>query len=322
MMRLRSICGLIAFIWSFYAVCGTTLKYYKALGVAQSATESEIKKAYHKLALKWHPDKNPNNKIESEKKFKEIVTAYECLGDPEKRRTYDLSGDQVYSKGHQSQPNYNFNGIPKNFQFSYDSFTGSPSNGFNTGDFDMSSVFEELMGGFFPSSQTRSSRYYDKNSDPATLSCIKKDLDVTLEDLYNGITKTFRIKDNIVTTHGKVPFEKVVSIKILPGYKDGTIIKFAASSNFPKILRFTIKQTKHKHFTREGANLIWNKTISRAQYNKGCIFKLHLLNSKVLTVNTKDYSPTNGYTKSIAGLGMPITNTKNYGDFIINLKLN
>ncbi len=321
-MRLRSICGFVTFLWYFYIVCGTTLKYYKALGVTKSATESEIKKAYRKLALQWHPDKNPNNKIESEKKFKEIVTAYECLSDPEKRRTYDLSGDQVYSKGHQSQsqPNYNFNGIPKNFQFNYNSFTGSPSNGFNTGDFDMSSVFEELMGEFFPSS--RSNRYYDKNSDPVTLSGIKKDLDVSLEELYYGITKTLRIKDNIVTKHGKVPVEKVVSIKILPGYKDGTMIKFKASSNFPKSLCFTIKQIKHKNFTRDGANLIWNKTISRAQYNKGCIFKLHLLNSKVLTINTKDYSPVNGYTKSIAGLGMPIANTKNYGNLIIKIILN
>ncbi len=321
-MKLYSIGGIVAFLLCFHIVCGNTLKYYKALGVSSSATESEIKKAYRKLAMKYHPDKNPNNKAESEKKFKEIVVAYECLSDPNKRRTYDLTGDQTINNSHQSQPNYNFNGIPKNFQFNYNSFTGSPPNGFNAGDFDMSSIFEELMGDFFPSSSTRS-RYNDNNSDSNTMSIIRKNLDLSLEELYNGVTKTLKVKDSIVTRNGKVPIEKVITIKILPGYKDGTMIKFKATSSFPKSLCFTIKQISHKHFMRDGANLIWKKSISRAQYDRGCIFKLHLLNAEILTINTKEFSPVNGHKmqKSFSGLGMPITNTKNYGNLIIQLKI-
>ncbi|NXO78968.1 DNJB8 protein, partial [Sitta europaea] len=68
--------------------------YYKVLGVQENASQEDIKKSYHKLALKWHPDKNPKNKEEAEMKFKEIVEAYEILSDPEKRLCYDKSVEE------------------------------------------------------------------------------------------------------------------------------------------------------------------------------------------------------------------------------------
>ncbi len=66
--------------------------YYQILGVSRDATQEEIKQAYRKLALKWHPDRNPDNKKEAEEKFKEISEAYEVLSDPEKRKIYDTYG--------------------------------------------------------------------------------------------------------------------------------------------------------------------------------------------------------------------------------------
>src|SRR5690554_4869128 len=65
--------------------------YYKILGVDKNATTEEIKKAYRKLALKYHPDRNPNDKI-AEEKFKEVTEAHEVLSDPEKRKKYDALG--------------------------------------------------------------------------------------------------------------------------------------------------------------------------------------------------------------------------------------
>ena len=77
----------------------TKRDYYEVLGVSKDATEKDIKKAYRKLAFKWHPDKNPDNKKEAEEKFKEVNEAYSVLSDPEKRRQYDMGGFDFESFG-------------------------------------------------------------------------------------------------------------------------------------------------------------------------------------------------------------------------------
>ena len=71
--------------------------YYETLGVSKSASADEIKKAYRKLAVKYHPDKNPGNK-EAEEKFKEVSAAYETLSNPDKRAQYDQFGHDAYTR--------------------------------------------------------------------------------------------------------------------------------------------------------------------------------------------------------------------------------
>lgn len=74
-------------------------RYYDLLGVAADADEATIKKAYRRQALKWHPDRNPDNKEDAERKFQEIAEAYETLSDSEKRATYDRFGEEGLKQG-------------------------------------------------------------------------------------------------------------------------------------------------------------------------------------------------------------------------------
>ena len=73
--------------------------YYKILGVPRSADDRQIKKAFRKLSVQWHPDKNPDNKEEAEEKFKQIAAAYTVLSDAEKRKIYDMGGEEALKQG-------------------------------------------------------------------------------------------------------------------------------------------------------------------------------------------------------------------------------
>src|SRR5512145_1950452 len=110
--------------------------YYKILGVARNATEAEIKSAFRKLALQYHPDRNPNNK-QAEEKFKEINEAYEVLSDPQKRARYEQVGD--------SYSNWQQRGAPGSFNWNdwvaAQGRGGSPRGGFEYSD------IEDLFGG-------------------------------------------------------------------------------------------------------------------------------------------------------------------------------
>ena len=96
--------------------------YYDILGIAKSASDSEIKAAYRKLAMKYHPDRNPNNS-EAEKKFREVTESYEVLKDKEKKSAYDQFGHAAFSQGNSSSGGQGFGGFGSGFGFS--SATGS-----------------------------------------------------------------------------------------------------------------------------------------------------------------------------------------------------
>ncbi len=146
--------------------------YYADLGVSKSADATEIKKAYRKLAMKYHPDKNPGDK-EAEKKFKELSSAYEVLSDPQKRQQYDQFGSAAFDGsggGHHPGGGFGFD------------FNQAGAGGFNFED-----VFSEFMGGSRQGRQRQPKNAAKRGSD------LRFDLSISFEDAFHGIEKTINI---------------------------------------------------------------------------------------------------------------------------------
>lgn len=150
--------------------------YYEILGVSRNASADEIKKAYRQMAMKYHPDRNPNNK-ESEEIFKESAEAYEVLSDPDKRARFDRYGHE----GLRAQDFSPFTNVNDIFSHFGDIF------GFSSG----GSIFDEVFGG----GRTRSSRRTQTGTPGSDL---KVRLSLTLEEIAAGVEKTLKLKKWIV----------------------------------------------------------------------------------------------------------------------------
>lgn len=148
--------------------------YYEVLGVGKDASEDEIKKAYRKIAIKYHPDRNPGNK-EAEEKFKEAAEAYDVLHDPQKRQQYD--------------------------QFGFNGPAGGGFGGFNGGSMNMDDIFSmfgDIFGGRagfggFGGGQRRPQQY--RGSD------LRLKVRLSLNDVANGVTKKFKVRKDVVCSH-------------------------------------------------------------------------------------------------------------------------
>lgn len=148
--------------------------YYEVLGVDKNASDDELKRAYRKLAKKYHPDANPDNKKEAESKFKEVNEAYETLSDAQKRRMYDQFGHNGPE---------GFGGGPGGGYYSYST---SGFDGFDMGD--LGDIFSSFFGGGF--SRSSSGRQHNGPTKGADL---RYNMEITFEESFLGIEKEITI---------------------------------------------------------------------------------------------------------------------------------
>lgn len=182
--------------------------YYEVLGVSKTATDEEIKKAYRKLAKKWHPDANPDNKKEAEEKFKEVSEAYETLSNSQKRRMYDQFG----ADGPQG-----FNGFNGAGNGNYYSYSSTGFDGFD-GFGDFGDIFSSIFGGSGFGGRTSGARA--KNG-PKKGRDLKYNIDISFEEAYKGIKKevTINREEECHVCHGNKakPGTKVTTCKMCNG---------------------------------------------------------------------------------------------------------
>ena len=167
----------------------TKRDYYEILGVNKNATDDELKKAYRKLAKKYHPDANPDDKAGAEAKFKEVNEAYENLSDPQKRRMYDQFGTT-------DPQEFGGAGGPFGGQGGYYSYSSS-----DFGDFgDLGDIFSSFFGGGFGGRNSSTRR----QSGPRKGADLNLGLDITFEQAFLGIEKEGMItrNDTCHTCHG------------------------------------------------------------------------------------------------------------------------
>jgi len=290
--------------------------YYQTLGVDKLATPDQIKKAYRKLAMKWHPDRNPDDKANAESKFKEIGEAYSVLSDENKRKKYDQFGHDGPPSAGFSDRNYSASNQGNQFTF------GSAENlfqhfMFNFGDGHNGS---RSQNGQFGMNGMNGMRYKGD-----TVRC---EVSVTLEELYFGRTKTMRITRKRIDpkTRSLKSEAKTLTFEIKKGWKSGTTITFEnegdeAPNMRPGDVQFVITERKHDQFVRDGHNLVKTVQITLKQALMGVCVNVSTLDGRTLKIPVTEKTIYPGFTHRVAGEGMPIKNTEKRGDLMIQFEV-
>jgi len=334
--------------------------YYKVLGVAKGANDDELKKAYRKLALKYHPDKN--KAPGAEEKFKDIGEAYDVLSDPKKRQIYDQFGEEGL-KGGGGMPSSGANmggfpggmagGMPGGFTYAYH---GDPRATFSQF-FGTSDPFESLFGGLggggpgggggprmggmhgepmdigdilgggIPGGYGGGSggrRKQARTQDPT----IEKEVHVTLEEILKGVEKKMKISRKIYSEDGTVRNEeKVLKIQVKPGWKSGTKITFAKEGDqvpgkIPADIAFIIRDKPHPLFTRDGANLKYNYKITLREALCGSVIQIPTLEGRKVGLDCSREILKPQTVKRLQGYGLPVTKEQNKrGDIIVSFDI-
>ncbi len=268
----------------------TNTDYYSILGVSKSASADEIKRSYRKLALQYHPDRNKTK--EAEEKFKEINKAYEVLGDPQKRQTYDQFGAAAFEQGGAGGPfggaGGPFGGNPFSGQsgpFRYTYTTNGNAQDFDFGGFsDPFDIFEQFFSGG-ASRRPRRSVY---------------SLTLSFQEAVKGVEKE-------VTIEGKKQ-----KIKIPAGVDSGSRVRFDTYD-------IVVEVIPDKHFQREGADIITEEEITFPQAVLGTQLDVQTISDTVTIRIPPGTQP--GTLIRLSGKGVQRIHSNGHGDHYMKVKV-
>ncbi len=285
--------------------------YYKILGVERKASQDEIKKAYRKLAMKYHPDRNPDDKV-AEEKFKEVNEAYQALGDPEKRAHYDRFGSSYSQWQQRGAPGGNFNwndffggagggGTRVQFDGMDGMFGGAGGSGF-------SDFFEALFGGMgaagmggmgtgpSPRSRARAPQRYEQP------------VQISLSEAYLGTTRTF-------DSNGRR-----LQVKIPAGAKTGTKVRMRGGAPDGSDLYLKVDVAKDPRFERENDDLRIEVDVDIFTALLGGETSVPTMAGNVTLTIPAGTQPEQVFR--LSGRGMPkLKSPQSYGDLYVRIKV-
>lgn len=295
--------------------------YYAMLGVAKSASEKDIKSAYRRLARKWHPDANPNSQKEAEEKFKEISEAYEVLGDPQKRRKYDMLGSDWQQAAQQAEAQRQYR-----TQFEHE--------GFDFGGFGGGSGFSDFFDLFFSGIGRRppATSVADRGQD------IETTLHLGLRDAFEGGKKnvSLQLEDRCPRCHGngtergklcsqchgtgRVVVNKRFEVTIPRGIADGQRIRLAGQGGTGTPngdLYLVVSIDEDGTYRRKGDDLYVDLPVSLYDLVLGSEVKVPTMSGQVAM--TIPEGTQNNRLLRLAGKGMPKVKGGGAGDLYVRL---
>jgi len=305
----------------------STENHYQTLEVSENASAEEIKKAYRKLSLKYHPDKNPG-KPEVVDIFQKISSAFEVLGDPQKKTDYDAMKNNPFMRmnsmgGHGDAAFHNMDDILANLFFGGGGGMGGMPGGMGMG-----------MGGFPPGMFPQGANVqFFRNGLPVNMnqgfqkpSPIIQNVCINMEQVLNGATVPLEIERWIIENGNKVFEKQTIYINIPKGSDDNEIILMKDTGHVINEtckgdLKIVIKVENDSGFQRIGLDLILDKSISLKESLCGFSFELKYVNGKTYTINNQ---PGNiivpEYKKLIPNMGLA-REGHNSGNLIIHFKV-
>ncbi|HET6821623.1 MAG TPA: J domain-containing protein [Anaerolineales bacterium] len=273
--------------------------YYKILGVERNASEDDIRKAYRKLAMQYHPDRNPNDQ-QAEERFKEINEAYQVLNDPTKRAHYDRLGSD-YS-------NWQRRGAPGDFN--WDQYGGFPG-GVRVEYGDLDDLFGSGGGGFSDFFRT----IFGQGAGTGTRTRTRQqpqgyqqELEITLEEAFQGTTRVFE-------SDGKQK-----QVRIPAGVRTGSKVRVAGAGPNGLDLYLIVDVREDPRFERRGNDLHTTATVNVFTAILGGEADVETLSGKVKLNIPAGTQPEQVFR--LAGRGMPsLKNKDEKGDLYVRLKV-